>query len=208
MAKSITEGSLGGGALKRFSNTLHMKRVAGKLHINSIQEKEIVDRATKVFGNNGKPPYSISGRKIDQEILNPLVMKHVHNFDRKKAEEVEKLFNLSEHTGQIGNKYSDIVKHERMASEQARLSEIKNSGVKEAGIERHENHPSRLGGSRLEKMLGSMKNDRFEGSGKSGEVIFDKRTNRPIPKTPEEKAHDLHHGGIPTHGAPPSSIDN
>ena len=199
MAKTIGPGPFGGGALKRFGKTLDFKRITGKVHINPIQEKEIINRATKIFGDAN----TISGRELEKQVLNPLAMKHVHNFDSKKAGEIEKLFNLTDHTKQVGYKYNTAIKQEKFAAEQARLNEMKGSEIKEAASEKNVNRFSRLN-----NMLDSIKDKRVG----TGDMVYDEHLGRmvPISKTPEQKAHDLHHGGVSEHGAPsvpPSSID-
>lgn len=188
MAKSIIGGALGGGAIKRISNIVHFGRIKGKIHINQAQEKEIIDRTTKVFGKDGKSPYQIPQRKIDEEILNPLALRHVHGFNIRKAAEVEKALGMTEHTNQIGGRYSDILKHD---IEVERQKHVEVAPEAEKKVNRFVKSEDRF--SRLDKMLDSVKDMQFG----TGDMIYDEHLGKMVPKTPEQKAHDLHSREMP-----------
>jgi len=146
-------GKFGRNAIAEIKRKIHLDRVRyGKLpHINAREEKQIFERAEKVFGKNGKMPNKIRGRELEKEVLNPLSVRMDDYLDTKEVKEIDKdvynIFGLTEHTKQVGSKYFSIVKQEKRLAAKKRFEELKTEkNAKDANVKKIEKtlKPSRL----------------------------------------------------------------
>ncbi len=115
-------GKHGRDAVKQFAKDLHYKQIHGKLpRINKREEEQIIERAKVVYGKDGKMPYKILERDFVKQVLNPLAVRKDDFFDSGEVGEISKGFNFTEHTKQVGSKYSETIRAQKR--EEARQKE-------------------------------------------------------------------------------------
>lgn len=140
MFKSF-RGKFGRNAGKEFARKIHRARLSGDLKITPKMEKQINERFIKVFAKNGKVPLGVKERDIEKEVLNPL--RHGLNdyFSSKNIDAVDKGFGFTDHTKQIGNKYSYVLQQEKKAKTQERREVLKVEKENMAELKKKQKEP-------------------------------------------------------------------